>query len=168
MAVLSGCYSSVINVSNFNEIATIPNRPMFLDFSNFFKSRVKTAEEIYAPYIDDEKRGFKYTYWHLHFVFICGSFYMMVTLTNWFDPAASERAQTEQMHHISNGSMSVFWVRAATACACQLLSLMTIIVKLYYKNTSLTPRWKWFLLSPVPNCPAINSIPPAQPPPSSS
>ena len=62
--------------------------------------RAKTAEEIYAPYIDDEKRGFKYTYWHLHFVFICGSFYMMVTLTNWFDPAASERFHTERMHHI--------------------------------------------------------------------
>ena len=39
MAVLSGCYSSVINVSNFNEIQAVPARPMFLDFSNLFKNR---------------------------------------------------------------------------------------------------------------------------------
>ncbi|CAG5111955.1 Oidioi.mRNA.OKI2018_I69.chr2.g6222.t3.cds [Oikopleura dioica] len=145
IAVLSGCYSSVINVAKFNEFLTIPSRPMFLDCSNRCVSRPKTPEEIYAPYIDDEKNSFKYTYWHLHFVFICGSFYMMVTLTNWFDPAASERFRTDQMDHIANGSMSIFWVRASTACACQLLSLLTIIVKLYYKNSSLTPRWKWFL-----------------------
>lgn len=148
MAVLSGCYSSIQNVSSFNEMGSIPTRPMLFDCSNSNPTREHLEEHAFAPYIDDEKECFKYTYWHLHFVFLCASLYMMVTLTNWFDPEELSNL-SDHMHHITHGSIAVFWVRSITACTCQLLSVITIILKLFYRNISTPPRWKWFMLSPM-------------------
>ena len=89
---------------------------------------------------------------------------MMMTLTNWYQPEKVDRPKSHDLfdpdltknesssnrlfggvEEIANGSVAIFWVKSATAFACQFLFLIIVIGRLHHRNSSTRPDCKWFI-----------------------
>ena len=89
---------------------------------------------------------------------------MMMTLTNWYQPEKVDRSKTTDLFNldlpknesssnrlfggveeIANGSVAIFWVKSATAFACQFLFLIIVIGRLHHRNSNTRPDCKWFI-----------------------
>jgi hypothetical protein len=102
-----------------------------------------------------------FSYNLLHLIYISASLFMMMTLTNWYQPEKVNSKNnlninlsinfTRSGYHsggveeIANGSMAIFWVKSCTAFFCQFLFLIIVIGRLYYKNRTTRPSCKWFI-----------------------
>ena len=90
----------------------------------------------------------KFSYNLLHMVYISASLYMMMTLTNWYQP---EKVQLKEILEANNsepisklteggveeilhGSMAIFWVKSSTAFVCQFFFLIIVAGRLYHRN----------------------------------
>ncbi|CAH2297286.1 serine incorporator 5 [Pelobates cultripes] len=69
----------------------------------------------------DEETTTVYRYWYFHFVFFLGTFYMMMTVTNWFHYNYAE------IEKLFIGSWSPFWIKMASCWACILVYLWTLL-----------------------------------------
>ncbi|KAM8960848.1 serine incorporator 5 [Pelodytes ibericus] len=72
----------------------------------------------------DEDRTTVYSYWYFHSVFCLGTFYMMMTVTNWFHYSHAE------IENLFSGSWSPFWIKMASCWVCILVYLWTLIAPL--------------------------------------
>uniref|UniRef100_A0A8C5P8W8 Serine incorporator 5 n=1 Tax=Leptobrachium leishanense TaxID=445787 RepID=A0A8C5P8W8_9ANUR len=69
----------------------------------------------------DEEYNTVYSYWYFHSVFFLGTFYMMMTVTNWFHYNYAE------IEKLFTGSWSPFWIKMASCWVCILLYLCTLL-----------------------------------------
>ena len=80
-AILSGSYSSFRNVSGVSE--SIPDQPFLFTCCS---GSEKTNDRERQIELDDEVQSVKYNYNLMHLIYSCASLYMMMTLTNWYEP----------------------------------------------------------------------------------
>lgn len=71
--------------------------------------------------IYDEREATIYSYAYFHFVFFLGSFYVMMTVTNWF------HYDTHKIEKLLEGSWSVFWIKMVSCWVCLFVYMMTLI-----------------------------------------
>ncbi|KAM4809721.1 serine incorporator 5 [Rhinophrynus dorsalis] len=76
----------------------------------------------------DEEKTTMYSYSYFHFVFFLGTFYMMMTVTNWFH--FSEAG----LENLFSSSLSVFWIKMASCWLCIFLYLWTLVAPLCCPN----------------------------------
>ncbi|XP_053303967.1 serine incorporator 5 [Spea bombifrons] len=69
----------------------------------------------------DEESSTVYSYCYFHLVFFLGTFYMMMTVTNWFH---YDDAEIEKLF---SGSWSPFWIKMASCWVCILVYLWTLL-----------------------------------------
>ncbi|XP_072272422.1 serine incorporator 5-like [Pyxicephalus adspersus] len=83
------------------------------------EGRVETRGGQAVSY-DEEERTL-YSYARFHFIFFLGTFYMMMTITNWFH---YNHADIEKLF---TGSWSPFWVKMASCWMCIVLYLGSLV-----------------------------------------
>ena len=85
----------------------------------------------------------------MHIIYATATLYMMMTLTNWYEPEQVNDLVTNTLENatslasggleaIADGSNAIFWVKSATAAFCQLLFLMIVFGRLCKVTTC---RW---------------------------
>ena len=81
-------------------------------------------------------------------VYISASLYMMMTLTNWYQPEKVQLKEIQStntsepiskltgggVEEILHGSMAILWVKSATAFVCQFFFLIIVAGRLYHRN----------------------------------
>ncbi|OCT98695.1 hypothetical protein XELAEV_18010926mg [Xenopus laevis] len=72
----------------------------------------------------DEEKATVYSYSYFHFVFFLGTFYVMMTVTNWF------HYRNAEIEKLFSGSWSPFWIKMASCWVCILLYLWTLVAPL--------------------------------------
>lgn len=157
-------------------MADVPMTPLFCCSGSSTPNTYDTT----VSYIDDEEERLQYKYDSffaifqvcydisfsynlLHLMYISASLYMMMTLTNWYQPekvnlksydrtdnsSSSNGANSKELfggvEEIANGSIAIFWVKSATAFACQFLFLIIVVGRFYHRNRTTQPTCKWFI-----------------------
>ena len=135
-AIVSGSYSSFRNVSAVT--GQIPRRPfLFHMCSSKGKKHRENGTDTASAYVNDEATTVQYNYNVMHLVYCTSALYMMMTLTNWYEPkklaprkiynsTAFFTSQGGGVEEIANGSFAIFWVKSATAFSCQFLFLVIV------------------------------------------
>ncbi|OCU02442.1 serine incorporator 5 [Xenopus laevis] len=72
----------------------------------------------------DEEKATVYSYSYFHFVFFLGTFYVMMTVTNWF------HYRNAEIEKLFSGSWSPFWIKMASCWVCILLYIWTLVAPL--------------------------------------
>jgi len=75
---------------------------------------------------DDEEQAVAYNYSLFHFMFFLASFYVMMTLTNWFKPSGDLRNFQQ--------SDSAVWVKMGSSWTCLGLYLWSVIAPCVFRN----------------------------------
>jgi hypothetical protein len=75
---------------------------------------------------DDEEQSVAYNYSLFHFMFFLASFYVMMTLTNWFKP-------TNDYNNFQQSDSAV-WVKIASSWTCLGLYLWSVIAPCVFRN----------------------------------
>ena len=167
-AIVSGSYSSFRNVSGVSD--NIPKQPFLFNCCSKkekTKSRPASSHTGRNGTVDDEGEAVEYNYNLMHLIYAAAALYMMMTLTNWYEPETikpramfntsstaldnifkSDRksplgATLGQggVEEIANGSFAIFWVKSATAFTCQFLFLVIVIGRLCFSGRL---GCKWF------------------------
>ena len=140
-AIVSGAYSSFRNGQGRGSNASkIPGNPFLL--ACCVKRRENGDDN--GEERDDESTGVQYNYCVMHLIYASATLYMMMTLTNWYEPehvyelfAQINRNATMLtdgggggLEAIADGSNAIFWVKSATAATCQLLFLIIVFGRL--------------------------------------
>ncbi|KAM6945104.1 serine incorporator 5 [Lycodopsis pacificus] len=68
----------------------------------------------------DEREGTIYSYAYFHSVFVLGSLYVMMTVTNWF------HFDGHKIENLLDGSLSVFWIKMVSCWVCLILYMWTL------------------------------------------
>ncbi|KAG8456533.1 hypothetical protein GDO86_002351 [Hymenochirus boettgeri] len=76
----------------------------------------------------DEEKTTIYSYSYFHFVFFLGTFYMMMTVTNWF------HYRNAEIEKLFSGSWSPFWIKMVSCWVCILLYFWTLVAPLCCPN----------------------------------
>ncbi|CAF0809106.1 unnamed protein product [Adineta steineri] len=75
---------------------------------------------------DDEEQAVAYNYSLFHFMFFLASFYVMMTLTNWFKP-------TNNLNNFRQSDAAV-WVKISSSWTCLLLYFWSVIAPCVFRN----------------------------------
>ena len=155
-AIVSGSYSSFRNVSGVSD--DIPKRPFLFNCC----SDKKASNQHSAPNsrrggtVDDEGDKVQYNYNLMHMIYCTAALYMMMTLTNWYEPETIKPKSIFNssaffksgpglsqggVEEIANGSFAIFWVKSATAFSCQFLFLVIVVGRLCFHGKL---GCKWF------------------------
>ena len=144
-AILSGSYSSFRNVSGVSE--SIPDQPFL--FTCCSSDGTKSDRERQIE-LDDEVQSVKYNYNLMHLIYCCASLYMMMTLTNWYEPEtikpkeiynSSALSSGGGVEEIANGSFAIFWMKSGTAFFCQFLFLVIVFGRLCLNRKCANCKW---------------------------
>ncbi|XP_071804107.1 probable serine incorporator isoform X2 [Asterias amurensis] len=79
---------------------------------------------------DNEEEGVAYSYSFFHFMMFLASLYIMMTLTNWFNPTAGDLADKTSLT-ISPGAM---WVKVSSSWVCVILYIWSLVAPIALKN----------------------------------
>ncbi|XP_064651953.1 serine incorporator 1-like isoform X2 [Lineus longissimus] len=69
--------------------------------------------------VDDEEECVKYSYSFFHFMFMLASFYVMMTLTNWYKPSSDFKTL--------NANLPSVWVKIVSSWLCMVIYIWTLI-----------------------------------------
>ena len=70
---------------------------------------------------DDEREGVTYNWSLFHIMFLLATLYVMMTLTNWYSPGASQGIES------ISANMAAVWVKAISAWLCFGIYMWTLI-----------------------------------------
>ena len=84
--------------------------------------------------IIDDYPTIGYRYWAFHLVYACASMYLMMTMTNWYDPADSLEAS------FTKGDQSGFYIQGATTLVVLLIYLIFLVAPLFCPNSKMADQ----------------------------
>jgi len=112
-------YSSLRNSSQTNMgKLTLQSNQEDTNLAESSGDKERGIQEVY----DNESDGVAYSYCFFHFMFFLASFYVMMTLTNWYQPAAAEDGLI-----VLNNSLPAMWVKISSTWVCILIYAWTLL-----------------------------------------
>lgn len=76
---------------------------------------------------DDETESLTYSYTFFHFTMILATFYLMMTITNWYTPDDTKLSKL-------TSSSAAFWVKISSSWCCMLLYMWTLLVPVLFPD----------------------------------
>ena len=107
----------------------------------------------------DDHPNLSYRYWAFHLVYACASMYLMMTMTNWYDPAESLEESFQK------GDQAGFYIQAVTTLVILLIYLIALVAPVFCPNSRLSDQLEGNMgIADRPSNTKIHQSPPTEAP----